>query len=214
MDAEQKSALKEQTILAAARKRFAYYGYSKTTMDEIAGDIGMGKASLYYYFPTKESLYSAVIRKEQAEFISHAEQLITSDISASKKLVAYVERRLEYFRQAVNLTKLSIQSFTEIKPVFGNLFKDFAESELGFLRRILNDGKARGEFVFHDLEETALVLLHTFQGLRFRAMRSSPGEHLSETDIEGIRRESKVVVELLLHGMTSRPKEQSFVHSH
>ena len=52
---EQLSTEKQAVILDAARKRFAYYGFSKVTMDEIAADIGMGKASLYYYFPTKES---------------------------------------------------------------------------------------------------------------------------------------------------------------
>ena len=43
--------LKEKEILEAARSRFAHYGYSKVTMEEIALDVEMGKASLYYYFP-------------------------------------------------------------------------------------------------------------------------------------------------------------------
>lgn len=47
-------------ILEAARKRFAHFGISKTTMNEIAADIGMSKASLYYYFPDKEKLFVAL----------------------------------------------------------------------------------------------------------------------------------------------------------
>ena len=43
---------KEEVILRSAQRRFASFGYSKVTMDEIAEDIGMAKASLYYYFPT------------------------------------------------------------------------------------------------------------------------------------------------------------------
>ena len=67
---EQLSTEKQAVILDAARKRFAYYGFSKVTMDEIAADIGMGKASLYYYFPTKESLFEEVVKQEKNQFFN------------------------------------------------------------------------------------------------------------------------------------------------
>ena len=58
---------KQQIIIDAARDRFAHFGFSKVTMDEIASDVELGKASLYYYFPTKEELFKAVITLEQDE---------------------------------------------------------------------------------------------------------------------------------------------------
>jgi len=56
---------KEELILNAAQRRFASYGYSKVTMDEIAEDVGMAKASLYYYFPTKEVIFRSIVLHEQ-----------------------------------------------------------------------------------------------------------------------------------------------------
>ena len=44
---EHPAGRKEKAILEAARKRFAYFGFSKITMDEIASDVALGKASLY-----------------------------------------------------------------------------------------------------------------------------------------------------------------------
>lgn len=55
-------------ILNAAQKRFGHYGLCKTTMNEIAADVGMGKASLYYYFPDKEAVFQAVIKKNRKSF--------------------------------------------------------------------------------------------------------------------------------------------------
>ena len=72
---ENLSGEKTQNILSAARRRFAHYGFSKVTMDEIAGDVEMGKASLYYYFPTKEDLFKAVVIQEQNEFVNYIETL-------------------------------------------------------------------------------------------------------------------------------------------
>ena len=58
MDSQDK---KRQLIIDSAIKRFAHFGLSKTTMTEIASDLSMSKALLYYYFPDKISLYSAVL---------------------------------------------------------------------------------------------------------------------------------------------------------
>ncbi len=69
---------KEQLILEAAQKRFGMYGIEKTSMREIADDLKLSKASLYYYFPDKESLYRAVIEKEQGEFIERIRERMTA----------------------------------------------------------------------------------------------------------------------------------------
>src|ERR1700712_5501525 len=61
--------IKREKILDAAHNRFLHYGYSKTTMNEIAGDISMSKALLYYYFPDKSELYTAVMRKLANDYL-------------------------------------------------------------------------------------------------------------------------------------------------
>jgi TetR/AcrR family transcriptional repressor of mexJK operon len=62
--------IKKEKILEAAYQRFLHYGYSKTTMNEIAGDLSMSKALLYYYFPDKSQLYTAVMRRVADEYLN------------------------------------------------------------------------------------------------------------------------------------------------
>ena len=50
MEKEEEGKL--EAILNAAQRMFGQYGLTKTTMTDIAKEVGMGKASLYYYFPT------------------------------------------------------------------------------------------------------------------------------------------------------------------
>ena len=69
---------KVTAIIEAARKRFAHYGLTKTTMNEIAADIGMSKASLYYYFPDKENLFVAVIGQDFDEFVQTIDAVINN----------------------------------------------------------------------------------------------------------------------------------------
>src|SRR5215217_3490155 len=68
--------VKREKILEASYQRFLHYGYSKTTMNEIAGDLSMSKALLYYYFPDKSQLYIAVMRKLSNDYLKILEDNI------------------------------------------------------------------------------------------------------------------------------------------
>ncbi len=48
--------MKEQ-ILSAAISLFARFGYKKTTIDDIANELGIAKGTMYRYFVNKEDLY-------------------------------------------------------------------------------------------------------------------------------------------------------------
>lgn len=165
---EQSGKMKEQGIILAARKRFAYYGFSKVTMDEIAADVGMAKASLYYYFPTKVDLFKSVIAEEQDLFIEKLNNILQAKTSAADKLQQYVRERLDHFKTFINLGKLSFQSIQELKPLFADLHKNFSEREHKLLAGIISDGNKKGEFKPGKPERTATLILHVLHGLRFR----------------------------------------------
>src|SRR5262249_10860338 len=57
-----------QKIVEAARKRFTHYGYSKTTMAEVASDCNMSSGNLYRYFPGKLDI-AEEIGRESAEHV-------------------------------------------------------------------------------------------------------------------------------------------------
>jgi AcrR family transcriptional regulator len=50
-------------ILDAAHRRFSAYGFGKTTMAEIADDVGMSAANLYRYFENKLDLGAAAWKR-------------------------------------------------------------------------------------------------------------------------------------------------------
>src|SRR5512147_1118532 len=51
---------RRREILTAAAATFARHGYRGTSLDRVATTLGMGKSSLYHYFPTKEALFTAL----------------------------------------------------------------------------------------------------------------------------------------------------------
>jgi len=180
---------REQLILDAAQKRFAVYGLTKVTMDEIASDIGLGKATLYYYFPTKEEVFRRVVQREQEEFLKHVGDIIRSKASASDKLKAYSQRRQRLFTLLINLNLVTSQTWLDFHPILNALFKEFADEEMKMLTRILREGTRRGEFDVPSPEKVATTVLHTLHGLRLRAVRmtqspAAPGQNFAELEHE------------------------------
>ncbi|WP_312137536.1 TetR/AcrR family transcriptional regulator [Sphingobacterium sp.] len=64
---------RKDQIIEAALKRFSHFGFQKTTMNEIADDLRITKANLYYYYPDKTSLILAVLHHVIDEI--HADEL-------------------------------------------------------------------------------------------------------------------------------------------
>jgi TetR/AcrR family transcriptional regulator len=58
---EQEKEQRRNYILDAAEKMFFSRGYDNVSMDDIASEIGLNKATLYIYFKNKESLFFAVV---------------------------------------------------------------------------------------------------------------------------------------------------------
>ena len=60
----------EKKILEAAKKVFEKHGFEGARMQEIADETGISKASLHYYFRSKEKLFDHIFEETMAEFLA------------------------------------------------------------------------------------------------------------------------------------------------
>jgi AcrR family transcriptional regulator len=157
---------KVQMIIEASQRRFGLYGIEKTSMREIADDLKLSKASLYYYFPDKESLYKAVVEKEQAEFIAKITEKIFSIRKPEQLLLEYANTRLSYFRSLLNLSRLRLDAYSGLKPGFLAASQIFKEKEKEIIKKIFKKGITSGIFFIKDTDQMATLYLDLLRGLR------------------------------------------------
>jgi TetR/AcrR family transcriptional regulator len=200
---EQLSTEKQAIILNAARKRFAYYGFSKVTMDEIAADVGMGKASLYYYFPTKEKLFEEVVKQEKNQFFNDTRAMIEEKISPCEMLRRYAIRRIEHFRNLANLRALGFQQHGEMKTSFSELYKEFQQQEVKTLQQILQIGKKNGEFAIVNPQQSAEAIMQMLYGPRSWFLHKLE-RNLDDETFNLLEQATKEIVEIILNGIRKR----------
>lgn len=124
-----KNERKEQ-IIKAALKRFVKHGLHKTTLDEIARDMRIGKATLYYYFSSKDELYQKTVLYETAKYITEIKKKFScEDKSLSEKTEDYFRFKEDMEEKFVLLNRLiqnAIQTnlLDSEKTILAKLIKD------------------------------------------------------------------------------------------
>lgn len=195
------NTLKSDIIIKAAQKRLGLYGFEKTTMSEIAADVNLSKASLYYYFPDKEGLLLAVLTKEQEEYF----RLIAyrmEEISDPEKMVPeFVRIRHEYFTTFLNLTKFRFSDFYQIRPHFSDLINNLRHRETELFTTILQKGVAKGFFKVKATEETALLFLEIIHGLRLIVIRNRPIQELTPEDYNLMYEKHRHFIEMFIRSI-------------
>lgn len=192
---------KLDAILSAAQKRLGFYGYEKTTMSEIAADLNLSKASLYYYFPDKESLWSAVLAKEQSEFFRLMSVRMQEFREPELMISEFVALRHEYFTTFLNLTKFRFSDFYQIRPHFRDMIDQLKKLESEQFTEILKRGKKSGIFSIKKPEETARLFLEILHGLRIIVIRNRSIPELTQDDYNLMLKKQMDFVELFIRSI-------------
>ena len=89
----------KETIIQKALILFAYKGYEGTSMEEIAQDVGIKKASLYSHYAGKEIILREVFEKVLKEYSDYLSGLITqfAGVSIRERLLNIFYNYVLYF---------------------------------------------------------------------------------------------------------------------
>ena len=121
---------RKSQIIKTAVKRFARHGLNKTTLEEIAGDLRIGKATIYNYFNSKEELFY--------ESLIWDSKLIINDIANifSDEDDSFENKFIQYFNYKITL----LVNYKLIYDLMILLFQDITrERESDILKNMLNE---------------------------------------------------------------------------
>jgi TetR/AcrR family transcriptional regulator, mexJK operon transcriptional repressor len=114
---------KAQTIRAAAERAFLASGFGAVSMDAIAREAGVSKATVYAHYHSKEELFGAVVAdlSERRFHGFSAEALDAADIEASLLTIAARFLDLVLSPEAIALNRILIGEVSRF-PVLGEVF--------------------------------------------------------------------------------------------
>jgi len=195
---------KKEQILEAASHCFAHYGFAKTTMDDISKMVGLNKASLYYYYKSKEAIFCEIIVQEKETFLYSLKKKVNAISIWHEKIQTYILEREHHFQKMVNLHKLSIKTSKQLRfqPMFRDLFNRFNIREMEMIREILDLAMETKQIQKIDTHKTAGIILCVVNGIKQqRMLLQMDNLNLGQFDFKEIEEDIRFATSLILNGL-------------
>ena len=185
-------------ILDTAQEIFTRYGYAKTTMDDIAREMGKGKSSIYYYFTSKEDIFKAVIEKELLLMKTRIFHAVSQKEDSREKLKAYVMERMHGIKSLKNLYQVVRSEFIFQGAFVEQTRQKTDQEEINIVTGILDQGVKDGIFHLEDTFLTAIAIVTALKGMEIPLLiTESGGDNLLEQRLDRL-------LDVLFFGMVKR----------
>jgi len=163
-----------EAILDAAERLLAHYGYGKMTMNDLAGEAGIGVGTIYLYFPGKAEVAIAVIDRSNRRVLEQLEAEAHSDAAPTERLRAMLWNRIllryEIVRRRSHQLEEMRGAIRQQRAIQPNHARWFHEEKRLFAQ-VLREGNAMGVFAFDDAIDAAETLLWSMDSLMPHALK-------------------------------------------
>ncbi|HUB46017.1 MAG TPA: TetR/AcrR family transcriptional regulator [Acetobacteraceae bacterium] len=191
-------------IIAAALHLFSERGYAATKLEDVATAAGIGKGTIYLYFPTKEHLFRAVVRQAVLPNLDAVAAMVADpNLSASDILRAMADRFLQLLDTDLTAIPKLVLAESGNFPALAQFYaEEVVYKGMALIRGVLARGIERGEFRPIDLD--GALPLFSSPLLLLALWKNSLGRH---TDIHlDARKIVATHLDVLLRGLAADPQ--------
>lgn len=135
---------KKTAILDAGLQTFSRYGLHGATVDQIADAAGVSKTNLFYYFPSKDKVYVAVLERLLANWLDPL-QTLEVDSDPVEAIGNYIRRKVAFSRSSPEASRLFCLEVVQGAPLVGRVLrtslKKLVDEKAGVINAWIAAGK-------------------------------------------------------------------------
>jgi AcrR family transcriptional regulator len=191
-------------IVRAARGRFVEHGVEGAPLRGIAKDAGTSIGMIYYYFPTKDDLFFAVVEEAYERLLVSLEHALAPPGTVEERLLRLFERIASLTDEEVETLKLVVREALVSSARLDRLVARFMRGHIPLLVRTLSEGIADGTL---DRARHPFVLLLSTFGLAGppQLIRRTLGPKVpAAAGVPGGKAHAGEMLDILLHGVSGR----------
>lgn len=184
-------------LVQAARQVFMRYGFKKTALDDIAKEARKGKSTIYYYFKSKDEIFKAVIEAESEIRNQTIDEQVSAVEDPQQKLRTYIFVRLLSLKKVDNYYEAIKNDLLDNLYFINSLRIKHLDSEVTFVKNLLQEGIDKGIYTIQNPELTARTLVTLLQGFEVPLIQKNL------TD-EEIQKSIDEMLNILFHGIVTK----------
>jgi AcrR family transcriptional regulator len=163
---------RKDQIYEAAERLFSERGYHATSMRDIARELGIEGGSLYSHISGKQDLLYEVVLRGSEQFLRAAREVIALDGPARARLRELMRRHLAIVAESTPRAIVHFHEWRHLDPERQATILARRDEYESYVRRIIRDGVAAGEFAPYD---ERLIGLHVLSLVNWTYQWYAPG---------------------------------------
>jgi TetR/AcrR family fatty acid metabolism transcriptional regulator len=192
---------KRESILAAACRAFARFGFKKASVDEIARDAGVAKGTVYLACDSKEDLFYQALHRELRAWVAEGAKLIDPRVPADQLLMTCSRAGIAYLDHHPLVRDLLFGQLDGALVGWRDRLEELRALGLANVVEILKLGIKQGVFRKSIDVEAVAQLLQDVQIATYIFHVGSGGER----DEARLERRSSAGYDLVMHGLLAHP---------
>lgn len=137
-------AERRQSIIEAAAKQFATHGYNDCDMECVAAKAGIGKGTLYLYFPGKQELFFACVDLGMKQMQAAVNAAAEAASEPFEKIDRGIRAYLNFFDGHPEYVELLIQERAIFRDRVRPTYFEYRDANRGPWRKLYVDLAAAG----------------------------------------------------------------------
>lgn len=134
-------------IVHAARGRFLTEGVDGASLRTIAKDAGTSVGMIYYYFPTKDDLFLAIVEEKYSELLHELEKVLAAEGDTRSRAEKMYARLGALTSEEIDVVRLVVREALVSSTRLDRLLERFARGHLPLLLGVIGEGVEKGELV-------------------------------------------------------------------
>jgi len=128
-------------ILASAERHFAERGFEATRLEDIATEVGIRRAAIFYHFRDKQELYAAVLD----EIFGDWTVALPAGGSPAERLESSLIGWIDYVSRRPTVARLILREAATAQPGMISQFVRSGSAPVEWFRAVIDEGVASGE---------------------------------------------------------------------
>lgn len=143
---ERPEAGRRAEILKVATRMFAQRGFHHTSLQDIAEALKIQKASLYYYFDSKEEILSAILQRGVEELLVDAEKAVQAVDDPREQLDRLLDAHVRNLERRLDDIKVFLSERRSLTPAQERRYLEWRRRYEDLYVQVITEGQARGVF--------------------------------------------------------------------
>ena len=194
-------------VLKVAGEEFAKYGYDAVSMNDLVKKLDINKATIYYHYKDKKTLYNEVIKNALEKSNNNIKAIFTENKDGFELFRDYVNATILTIKEDPNIVPIALRETANFGANMDETFIPFIEEEITYLEIIIKKLKIKDKYKsmnMYSLYSFIFGTVKTFYAIQMSDLAIGGHDDLKQNSEKSLNHISEFISNIVLDAIVEK----------